>query len=130
MSRQVNAITRTGRRAVELRFILRNSLEKLVASAFQLDETLLRMPTRGRARVARARQVAMYLAHTACGRSLTEVGQMFERDRTTVAHACVVIEEAREDAEFDRAVDLLELSSSIILTQAILPMVLEDQESF
>ena len=30
----------------------------------------------------------MYLAHVGCGVSLTEVGHLFERDRTAVSHAC------------------------------------------
>ncbi len=68
----------------------------------------LRRTTRGRANVALARQVAMYLAHVGCGLSLTEAGRLFGRDRTTVAHACGVIEDRRDDPAFDRALDLLE----------------------
>ena len=49
--------------------------------------------TRGRPRVAFARQVAMYLAHVAWGLTLTEVGHVFARDRTTVAHACGLVED-------------------------------------
>ena len=108
--------------------ILCSSLEKLVANAFQIDETLLRMPTRGRARIARARQVAMYLAHTSCGCSLTDVGEMFERDRTTVAHACSVIEEARDDADFDHAIELLDSSARMMMNHAVLPLVIEMRE--
>ncbi|MEL6226075.1 MAG: helix-turn-helix domain-containing protein [Pseudomonadota bacterium] len=93
---------------------LRSCLEQLVAGAFQLDELLLRVATRGKAEVARARQTAMYLAHTVCGLTLTEVGLVFERDRTTVAHACRTIEEQRENATFDRAVDMLERSARLI----------------
>ncbi|MEO1694626.1 MAG: helix-turn-helix domain-containing protein [Pseudomonadota bacterium] len=103
------------------RDVLRTSLEQLVAGAFQLDELLLRMPTRGRAKIARARQAAMYLAHTVCGLSLTEVGAIFERDRTTVAHACAVIEEYREDPPFDRAMDMMERSTRIIQLHAFQP---------
>jgi hypothetical protein len=33
---------------------------------------------------------------------------MFERDRTTVAHACRVVERRRDDGNFDDAIDLLE----------------------
>ncbi len=105
--------------------VLRVSLEKLVANAFQVDETLLRGPTRGRAHVARARQVAMYLAHTACGLSLSDVGRLFERDRTTAAHACRLIEDAREDDDFDRAVDLLASGARMMMAHAILPLVME-----
>ena len=45
----------------------------------------LRKRTRGRADTAFARQVAMYLAHVAYGLTLSDVGRVFERDRTTVS---------------------------------------------
>ena len=50
----------------------------------------------------------MYLAHVACGLSFTDVGLLFSRDRTTVAHACRVVEDRRDDPVFDRALELLE----------------------
>ncbi|MEQ1711536.1 MAG: helix-turn-helix domain-containing protein [Hyphomicrobium sp.] len=80
-----------------------------VAQVFGVDAAAIDAETRGRAEVALARQVAMYLAHVACGISLTDVGRMFSRDRTTVAHACAVIEDRRDDQMFDRAIELLEL---------------------
>lgn len=64
--------------------------------------------TRGRPRAAFARQVAMYLAHVACGLTLTQVGQVFARDRTTVAHACSLVEDLRDDPMLDRSLELLE----------------------
>lgn len=76
----------------------------------------LTAPTRGNANIARARQVLMYLAHVGCRLTLTEVGKMFQRDRTTVAHACQVVEDCREDLEFDRAVELLEQTVQIVGT--------------
>ncbi len=80
-----------------------------VAQVFGVDAAAIDAETRGPAEVALARQVAMYLAHVACGISLTDVGRMFSRDRTTVAHACAVIEDRRDDQIFDRAIELLEL---------------------
>jgi hypothetical protein len=50
----------------------------------------------------------MYLALVPCGFKLTDTGRLFGRDRTTVAHACGVIEDMRDDPLFDRALDLLE----------------------
>ena len=88
--------------------VVRGFLLGVVATVFEVDATLLILSKRGNAPVARARQVAMYLAHVGCGLSLTEVGRLFERDRTTVAHACHVIEERREDRAFDQIIDLLE----------------------
>lgn len=98
---------------------VRGCLERMVSAAFRVDDQHIRWPGRGPARVARARQVAMYLAHTVCGLSFTDVGAMFERDRTTVSHACSVVEEAREDRQFDRALDMLERSTRILLLRTM-----------
>jgi chromosomal replication initiation ATPase DnaA len=84
-------------------------IEAAVACVFEIEVELLRLPTRGQARVAAARQVAMYVAHVGYGLSLTDVGDLFERDRTTVAHACRVIELRRDQPGFDKGVELLEL---------------------
>jgi Bacterial dnaA protein helix-turn-helix len=87
---------------------LRLVIEQAVAYGFDVDAELLSFPTRGRARTALARQVAMYVAHVGMSFSLTQVGQLFDRDRTTVAHACEVVEQRRDDLAFDRAIELLE----------------------
>ena len=50
----------------------------------------------------------MYLAHVALGITMRDVGGLFSRDRTTVAHACSVIEDRRDEPSFDRALELLE----------------------
>lgn len=94
---------------------LRSLLEATVASGFDIDEGRLRQPTRGEARVALARQVAMYLAHVCCGLSKAEAGRVFERDRTTVHHACMVIEQRRDDDHFDLALDHLERVVRIVV---------------
>jgi hypothetical protein len=86
----------------------REAIEQVVAQVFGVGREDLRRLSRGRARVALARQVAMYLAHVVCGLTLTDTGKLFGRDRTTVAHACCVIEDRRDDPLFDRALDLLE----------------------
>lgn len=82
----------------------------VVAQVFEVSPAALLRPTRGRASVALARQTAMYLAHVTAGLSLTTVGCCFKRDRTTVAHACRLIEMRRDDPGFDRVVELLEWS--------------------
>ena len=87
---------------------LRGIIEQVVASPFQVIGGELWAETRGSPTTAFARQVAMYLAHVACGLTLTEVGHLFARDRTTVAHACGRVEERREEPPFDRALELLE----------------------
>jgi chromosomal replication initiation ATPase DnaA len=77
------------------------AMEKAVAAAFDVPAAALRAPVRGPAAISFARQTAMYLAHVALELSLTEVGQVFGRDRTTVAHACRQMEERREDPRLD-----------------------------
>lgn len=63
---------------------------------------------RGSGEVAFARQVAMYLCHIAFEMSLARVAVAFGRDRSTVAHACHIIEDRREDAAFDGLLTALE----------------------
>jgi chromosomal replication initiation ATPase DnaA len=87
---------------------MRNVLEHAVTRAFAIEREDFWGVTRGQPQVAFARQVGMYLAHVAFGLSLTEVGHLFARDRTTVAHACSIVEDRRDDRCFDRALELLE----------------------
>ncbi len=87
---------------------LRIVVEHAVETVFGVETCDLQMSRRGTARVALARQTAMYLAHVALELTLTQVGMLFQRDRTTVAHACAVIEDRRDDPHFDRALELLE----------------------
>jgi len=97
-----------------VRDVRREAIEHAVIQVFGVAGDELRRASRGRANVALARQVAMYLAHVGCGLSLTEAGRLFERDRTTVAHACGVIEDRRDDPMFDRALDLLEWAVPVL----------------
>ncbi len=87
---------------------LKDLIEASVVFTFGVGSSELQRPTRGSQRVALARQVAMYVAHTICRLSLTEVGLLFARDRTTVAHACCVVEDRRDDDNFDYMMELLE----------------------
>jgi hypothetical protein len=82
---------------------LRRIIEQAVSPAFHVVRDELWTATRGSPSTAFARQVAMYLAHVGCGLTLTEVGRLFARDRTTVAHACSLVEDRREEPPFDRA---------------------------
>jgi chromosomal replication initiation ATPase DnaA len=63
---------------------------------------------RGSVEASFARQVAMYLCHAGFELSLTRVAVAFGRDRSTVAHACHVIEDRRDDAQFDLWIGALE----------------------
>ncbi len=80
----------------------------IVAALFNVSGRELRRPGRTALDVARVRQVAMYVAHVTLGLSMAEVGKGFGRDRTTVLHACHLIEDMRDDTDFDRIVTTTE----------------------
>jgi chromosomal replication initiation ATPase DnaA len=80
----------------------------LAAYAFGADGADMMCATRGAAHAAFVRQVAMYLAHVAFEMSLSRIAYAFERDRSTVAHACRVIEDKRDESEFDARIGALE----------------------
>jgi chromosomal replication initiation ATPase DnaA len=61
-------------------------------------------------RTAFARHVAMYLASVGFGMSLGRVARAFGRDRSTVRHACQLMEERRESPGFDQWMEALEAS--------------------
>lgn len=82
--------------------------EASAAAWHEVPPGMLREPTRCTARVASARQAAIYFVHVFFAANLTRAGRVFGRDRTTARHACSKIEDWRDDASIDRAIDLLE----------------------
>ncbi|MEM9599772.1 MAG: helix-turn-helix domain-containing protein [Pseudomonadota bacterium] len=54
------------------------------------------------------RQVAMYLSACSYGMTMTRIGELFGRDRTTVSHAIRVIEDGRTDPVLDAKLERLE----------------------
>lgn len=77
----------------------------IVSAFFNVSSKDIRNSTRSIASVARVRQVGMYVAHTVLQIPMKHVGRCFVRDRTTVQHAVTLIEDLREDAEFDGIMD-------------------------
>lgn len=80
----------------------------IVSAFFNVSGKDIRNPTRSPAPVARVRQIGMYAAHTVLQIPMKEVGCGFARDRTTVQHAVNLVEDWREDREFDGIVDQVE----------------------
>jgi hypothetical protein len=80
-----------------------------VARDFGLEMAALFAPTRGAPRAAFARQVAMYLAHIGFELSLGTISRVFDRDRSTVSHACHLVEDGRDDIWLDCRLEALEL---------------------
>jgi chromosomal replication initiator protein len=83
-------------------------IQRRTAEFYKLEVRDFHSPQRAR-RVARPRQVAMYLARKLTSRSLPEIGRRFGgRDHTTVLHACRRIESlCEEDPTFKQEVDFL-----------------------
>ncbi|MDQ0319577.1 hypothetical protein QO002_001715 [Pararhizobium capsulatum DSM 1112] len=54
------------------------------------------------------RQIAMYICHVVLQLSLTDIGIAFGRDRTTVGHACNVVEDRRDDKAYDEFLAAIE----------------------
>jgi hypothetical protein len=76
-------------------------IQELVAGHFGIDVAEMRSRHNAR-RVTRPRQVAMVLADSLTGYSLTQIGRCFDRDHTTVMHAKAAITKlARRDFDFD-----------------------------
>ena len=62
------------------------------------------------------RQIAMYVCHVAISMSYGEIAEAFGLDRTTVSHACHVVEDRRDDAAFDTFVSTVErLAESVCM---------------
>lgn len=80
----------------------------LVALATGVPSPQIRSETRCHARAARARQIAMYLAYVAFQWPLARVGQAFGRDRTTAGYACRLVEDLRDNRQFDAKLERLE----------------------
>lgn len=83
-------------------------ISSIVSAAFDVPVKDLRLPKRGRAKVALARQVAMYLSHVVLRMTLCDAGRLYSRDRTTAAHACGLVEDLRDEQRFDTLLSLLE----------------------
>lgn len=100
---------------------VRSVLEQAISTVFAISVPDLRSRHRRAARTAFARQAAMYLAHVVFGLTLTRVGTVFGRDRTTVAHGCAVVEDRREDPVLDRALTIVESALRTACQRGTLP---------
>lgn len=93
-------------------------LEQVVAAAFAVPLHELRAAQRRRAQVAFARQVTMYVAHTAFGMPYPDIGLLSRRDRKTVAYACERIERRRDDPAINCALELIEAASLTLVIRS------------
>ena len=84
------------------------ALHDVLAACFSVSGRELRAPGRTRADICRVRQIGMYVAHVIAGLSMIEVGYGFQRDRSTVAYACHLVEDLRDDPDFERVILMIE----------------------
>lgn len=80
----------------------------ITAALFNVSGRELRKAGRSSMGVSRVRQVAMYVAHVVLRLNMADIGKAFGRDRTTVLYACHLIEDLRDDDEFDRIITMTE----------------------
>lgn len=80
----------------------------IAAALFNVSGKELRQGGRTTLGVARVRQIAMYVAHVTLRLKMVDIGRGFGRDRTTVMHACHLVEDLRDDEDFDRVVAVTE----------------------
>lgn len=81
---------------------------KLVATLEKTDPGAMRKSSRGKADICLARQMAMYLMHTVFSCSYHQVADYFGRDRTTISHACRLVEDLRDNQDFDKRLEAME----------------------
>ena len=85
-----------------------DGLIDILSAYFNVSGRQIRSPKRHNLDVARVRQIGMYVANVVLGINMTMIGQGFGRNKSTVIHACHLIEDMRDDDEFDRLVAKLE----------------------
>lgn len=101
------------------KIIVRMATE-VVCEAHGVTHAELKADHRGDARLSLCRQTAIYLAHVVGQLSLNELAGLFGRDRSTISHACINVEDRRDSPAFDVQLNYLEkrLRKRIVAFQA------------
>lgn len=103
-ARHAETRNRSAARDDEQAIALCDGIIDLVGAFFNVSTRELRQAGRTGLQAAQVRQIAMYVAHVVLQLTMRQVGLGFQRDRTTVLHACHLVEDMRDDIEFDRIV--------------------------
>lgn len=88
--------------------IIARMAKEVVCEAFGVPHTDLIVRDRREARLCAARQAAIYLAHVVGQLTLNEAAACFQRDRSTISHACINVEDRRDSPVFDLQMDYME----------------------
>ncbi|MEL6436444.1 MAG: helix-turn-helix domain-containing protein, partial [Pseudomonadota bacterium] len=91
-----------------------DALIALLSEVLEVPGDMLRSPSRCSKDIALSRQIGMYLAHTSIRLTMAQVGLGFQRGKSTVVHACHLVEDMREDATFDAFLARLERIIEIV----------------
>ena len=85
-----------------------NLVLKLVSTLEKVAMVDLLSSSRGQSDICLARQMAMYLIHTVFSVPYHRVAIFLKRDRTTISHACRLVEDLRDNEEFDKRLETME----------------------
>lgn len=99
--------------------LLARLINQMLASGARVSAENLLKSERGEANISRARQVAVYLMHTSLSLTYGDVSRIYGRDRTTIAHSCRVVEDLRDDPEFDAWIAELEAAVDMMLNLSL-----------
>jgi hypothetical protein len=83
-------------------------VRNITAELFLLTGERILVRRERRRTACHIRQIAMYVCHVSLSLPMSEIGIAFGRDRTTVSHACVRVEDRRDDRAFDEFVGTVE----------------------
>lgn len=97
-----NRFHHTGKSRDEVVIEICEGMIDILAACFCVPSKELRSQDRANACISRIRQVGMYITHVALGLNMKEVAAGFSRDRSTIVHACHLIEDMRDEPDFDR----------------------------
>lgn len=96
------------KRRQEKAIFLCDALVDVISALSGVDSKELRAVGKGGRDIARLRQITFYVAHVILEVSMRDIAMAFGCDRTTVRHACHLVEDLRDDHEFDQVVTVAE----------------------
>jgi hypothetical protein len=97
-------------------------VRQVVAEMVMLTGDRVQMRRDRRRAVCHIRQIAMYVCHVTLSIPLTDIGQAFGRDRTTVGHACSVVEDRRDNTAYDEFLSIIERLIATIFGRSEAPI--------
>lgn len=93
-------------------------VRQVIAEMTELTGDRVQLRRDRRRTACHVRQIAMYVCHVALEIPMSDIGDAFGRDRTTVAHACGVVEDRRDDPAYDDFVSAIERIATAVFAPA------------